>query len=307
MAQQFELLPSADALSPQETEAKAESIGVSKAQSPRLRTIILSVLAGAFISFGGLYYCVIMGDSSLSFALQRVGAGLCFCLGLVLVICCGAELFTGNILMVCGKASRKISFKQMLLNWLIVWFADFVGALIVVGLVVLAQVPDMNGGLVGQAMVHVAQTKVSPDWFVLLAKGILCNIFVALAVWISYSARSVTDKVLGIILPISAFVAAGFEHCVANMFFLPVGLMAQAGGYGDASVLTLGDVFYNLSAATLGNIIGGVLVGLAFWFAFAQRKAPEAVVEDAATAVGIEHTVGKSEGLQRAKGAHARS
>ena len=260
-----------DALSPAETEAKAEGIGVTKAGMSAGECFVSAMLAGAFIAFGGMYFCVFLGDSTMPFAAQRMVGGICFCLGLVLVLCCGAELFTGNSLMACAKASGKISWGGMLKNWVIVWLGNFAGALVAVALIYLAKVYAMNGGGVGEAMVSVAASKVTPDWFTLFFKGIMCNIFVCLAVWIGFAARTVTDKVIGIILPISAFVACGFEHCVANMFFLPTGLLLNTMGVGAPGAVTLGGVLFNLSAATVGNIVGGVLVGLAYWFIYAKR------------------------------------
>lgn len=261
-----------DALSPAEVEAKVESLGVEKVSMAIPKMFVLAMLAGAFIAFGGMYFCVFLGDSSIPFAVQRMVGGLCFCLGLILVLCCGAELFTGSCLMVCSKCSGKISWGGVLRNWVIVWLGNLAGALLAVFLIYMAQVQGMNGGAVGDAMVNVAAGKVSPDWIHLFFKGVMCNIFVCLAVWIGYSARTVADKVLGILLPISAFVAAGFEHCVANMFFLPMGLLLNTMGFGAPDVVTFGGIFYNLSAATLGNIVGGILVGLAYWFAYHQRK-----------------------------------
>ncbi|MDO5042527.1 MAG: formate/nitrite transporter family protein [Slackia sp.] len=265
-----------DALAPAEIEAKAESVAVGKAAMSVPKVIVLAMLAGAFIAFGALYFCVFLGDPSMPFAVQRAVGGLCFCLGLVLVLCCGAELFTGNMLMVCALASKKITLGAMLKNWGLVWFGNLAGALVAVALVYFAHIADMNGGAVGGAMISVAVSKVTPDWITLFCKGILCNIFVCLAVWIGFGARTVVDKVIGILLPISAFVACGFEHCVANMFFLPMGLLAKASGYTtavDASALDFGGVLLNLSAATLGNIVGGALfVGLAYWFVFHAKK-----------------------------------
>ena len=262
-----------DSLAPLEIEAKVEEVGVGKVGMAFSKVFVLAILAGAFIAFGGMYFCIFLGDPSIPFAVQRMVGGICFCLGLVLVLCCGAELFTGNSLIICAKASGKVSWGGMLKNWAIVWLGNLVGALAAVALVYLAQVWSMNGGGVGEAMVSVAAGKASPDWATLFFKGVMCNIFVCLAVWIGFSARTVVDKVIGIILPISAFVAAGFEHCVANMFFLPMGFIMNTMGYGADGVITLGGIAYNLSAATLGNIVGGLLVGLAYWFVFAKRAA----------------------------------
>ena len=260
-----------DALSPAETETKTEGIGITKAAMATGKCFVSAMLAGAFIAFGGMYFCVFLGDPTIPFAAQRMVGGICFCLGLVLVLCCGAELFTGNSLMCCAKASNKIGWAGMLKNWVIVWFGNLAGALVAVALIYFAQVYAMNGGAVGQAMVSVAAGKVSPDWFTLFAKGIMCNILVCLAVWIGFAGRTVTDKVIGIILPISAFVACGFEHCVANMFFLPTGLLLNSMGIGAEGAITMGGILFNLSAATLGNIVGGMLVGMSYWYIYAKR------------------------------------
>lgn len=265
-----------DELSPAETLAKAEDISVTKSKMGVAKCFVSAMLAGAFIGFGATYFMVFLGDSTMPFAAQRMVGGICFCLGLVLVLCCGAELFTGNNLMVTGLASKKISMGGMLKNWVVVWLGNLAGSLLAVALIFWANVGGMNGGAVGDVMVSVAVSKVTPDWFVLLGKGIMCNIMVCLAVWIGFSARTVADKVLGILLPISFFVAAGFEHCVANMFFLPTGLLMKTMGFGasvaNVGALDLGAIFYNISAATIGNIIGGAVVGLAYWFIYNQKK-----------------------------------
>ena len=242
---------SIDALGPAQTEAKAEALGVSKGSMPLSRMFVAGMLAGAFISFGAMFFCLFTSDSSLPFAVQRAGGGACFCLGLVLVLCCGAELFTGNSLMVCSLLSRKIGVGALLRNWVTVWLGNLVGSLVVVLLVYASQ---MAAG-------------------VIFAKGILCNVLVCLAVWIGFSARSVVDKVLGIFLPITAFVACGFEHCVANMFFLPSGFLMNSLGVGAPGAVALGGVVGNILIATLGNIVGGVAVGVAYWFAYRSREA----------------------------------
>ena len=230
-----------DALGPAEIEAKAETLAVGKAGMAGAKCFVLAMLAGAFIAFGATYFLVFLGDSAVPFAAQRLVGGICFSLGLVLVLCCGAELFTGNMLMVTGLASKKIKLGGLVRNWIIVWLGNLVGSLIVVALIYWCGVGAMNGGAVGNAMVSVAVGKVTPDWLVLMAKGIMCNVMVCLAVWIGFSARTVVDKVLGIMLPISFFVAAGFEHCVANMFFLPTGLALNVlGGVGAAGAVALG-------------------------------------------------------------------
>lgn len=261
-----------DALAPAAVEAKAESLAVGKTKLAPAKCFVLAMFAGAFIGFGAMFFCTFLGDvTPLPFGVQRLVGGLCFCLGLVLVLCCGAELFTGNSLMVCGVMSKKITWGAMLKNWVIVWFGNLAGALLAVFLVYMAAVPAMNGGAVGATFVTVALSKVTPAWLTLFFKGIMCNILVCLAVWIGFAARTIVDKVIGILLPIAAFVACGFEHCVANMFFLPMGLACKLGGFAAASAdaLDFGAILYNISAATLGNIVGGaIFVGLAYWFVY---------------------------------------
>lgn len=254
-----------DALSPVATLAKAVGIGVGKVAMRPGRMFISAMMAGAFIAFGGMYFCVFLGDPAIPFGAQRVVGGICFCLGLVLVVCTGVELFTGNSLMVCSLAERKIGLGGLLKNWVIVWLGNLVGSLVAVALIYLAATPALGGGGVGEAMVSVAAGKVALPPATIFFKGIMCNVFVCLAVWVAFASRTIVDKVVGVLLPISAFVAAGFEHCVANMFFLPTGLLLNSTGIGAAGAVTLGGVVCNLCIATVGNVVGGMLVGLAYW------------------------------------------
>lgn len=261
------------ALAPAATEAKAETVGITKADMHPVKCFVSAMLAGAFIGFGAMYFCTFLGDTSMAFGVQRIVGGLCFCLGLCLVLCCGAELFTGNVLMACAKASGKISFGDMFRNWIIVWIGNLAGALVAVFIVFMSNLQGMNSGEVGNAFVSVAAGKVSLAPQVLFFKAILCNILVCLAVWIGFSAKTVSDKIVGILLPISAFVACGFEHCVANMFFLPMGFILNGAGFGAVDAVTLSGIGYNLALATLGNIVGGLLVGMAYWFIYHKKQA----------------------------------
>lgn len=263
---------SPDALAPAATEAKAENVGVTKASMPGVKCFVSAMLAGAFIAFGGMYFCTFLGDPTMPFATQRMVGGICFCLGLALVLCCGAELFTGNVLLICAKASGKISWGGVLRNWGIVWLGNLAGSLLALFIIYMTNLQGMNGGAVGEAFVSVAAGKVALDPATLFFKGIMCNILVCLAVWIGFAGKTVADKVLGILLPISAFVACGFEHCVANMFFLPMGLVLNMGGFGAAGAITVGGIAYNLVLATAGNIVGGLLVGLAYWFIYRKKQ-----------------------------------
>ena len=265
---------SIDSLAPAAIERKAESIGVTKNALTLSRLIPLALAAGFFIGLGGLYFTLFMADSSLSFAVQRFAGALMFSLGLALVIICGAELFTGNSLMIGALASRKIPVGGMLRNWIWVWIFNLVGAVILVTLVYLSDTPKL--GQMGATMMKIAAGKVSLGWGTLFFKGILCNVLVCLAVWMGFAAHSVADKILAVLLPVSAFV--GFEHCVANMYFLPMGYLLASSGFPapagfDPSVITIPGIFYNLSAVTLGNLVGGFMVALVYWWAFAEKKA----------------------------------
>ena len=188
-----------------------------------------------------------------------------------------AELFTGNTMIVMTAASKRIKWSAVWKNWIVVFFGNFLGALVIVGLVFLSDMSAMNGGQVGQTMVSVAAGKMHADWLMLFAKGIMCNFLVCLGVWMAYASKTVADKILAVVFPISAFVACGFEHCVANMFFLPMGaLLASCGiapaGIDPASVNMLG-ALYNWSATVPGNIVGGALmVGMMYWFIYRKKK-----------------------------------
>lgn len=270
--------PSAVALTPAQTEAKAEEAALAKAAMPAGRCFVLAMLAGAFIGFGAAFFGMVMSDSSLTFAASRVLGGLCFSLGLLLVLCCGAELFTGNSLMVCAAASGRVRAGALARNWGIVWVGNLAGSVVLAGLMLMANLQGMNAGAVGDSFVSIAAGKASLPWEQVLGKGILCNMLVCLAVWIGFASKTVADKALGILLPITGFVAMGFEHCVANMFFFTMGLGCKAAGFGagvaGAGALTLGGACYNLVLATIGNVIGGaVLIGLAYWLAYRKPEA----------------------------------
>ena len=195
----------------------------------------------------------------------------------MLVLVCGAELFTGNSLMVCALNSRKIDLGSLLRSWVVVWVGNFLGALIVVALVWLAGIYKLNGEAVARSMVSIAAGKTSLDVPTIFFRGILCNVFVCLAVWIGFAGRTVVDKVVGILLPITAFVACGFEHCVANMYFLPMGVLMRILGYGldvaGAQTLDLGAALANIGVATVGNVVGGALiVACGYWFAYHKAE-----------------------------------
>jgi formate transporter len=277
-----------DAFSPREISEKVRSIGVSKARLPFLQTAMLGVLAGAFIGLGALYYTIVASDSTLGFATTRVLGGVVFSLGLILVSVGGAELFTGNNLMVMAWADRKITVAELLRNWTIVYAANAVGAVGLAATVYLADHGTMNGGAVGVAYVKIAAAKTALPFGEAFFKGVLCNVLVCLAVWLAMAGHTVADKILAIVFPISAFVAAGFEHSVANMYFIPLGMLLADGATLPAtlSVASLGwaGLASNLVAVTLGNIVGGsVMVALVYYLVYRRPALAE-------TRTGIERT-----------------
>lgn len=268
---------STEALAPAQITAKAEDLGITKTEMSFSRSFMLSIMAGAFISMGAMFFCLVVGDPNLPFAIQRVLGGLLFCLGLILVVVAGAELFTGNTMIVMTAASKRIKWSAVWKNWVVVFIGNFIGALIIVGLVFLAEMPSMNSGQVGQTMVSVAAGKMHAGWLALFAKGIMCNFLVCLGVWMAYASKTVADKILAVIFPITAFVACGFEHCVANMFFLPMGALLASLGIAPASIdpatVNMVGALYNWSATVPGNIVGGaIFVGLAYWLIYRKKQ-----------------------------------
>jgi formate transporter len=281
-------LPRVDALLPPEMAARAEQLGVKKAGMDAPGLFVLAVLAGAFIAVGALSATTVAAGAAgaLPYGVTRLLAGLVFSLGLILVVVGGAELFTGNNLLVMAWASRKVSTGLLLRNWGIVYAGNFVGAVATAALVYLSGHYRFGDGAIGKTALATAQAKVGLGFGEAVALGVLCNALVCLAVWLTYSGRTTTDKVLVIVPPIAAFVAAGFEHSVANMYFLPVALFIKAGAPapfwskigqapGDYPDLTWGPILFdNLLPVTVGNIFGGaVLVGAVYWFVY-LRNAP---------------------------------
>jgi formate transporter len=275
-----------DAPLPPAMAARASDLGVAKAGLDAQRTFVLAILAGAFIALGAMFATIVTaGASDVPFGLARLAAGVVFCLGLLLVVAAGAELFTGNNLIVMAWADRRISMRQLARNWAIVYAGNLVGAFATALLVFLARQYEFGDGAVGLNALAIANTKTSLGWGQAVALGVLCNALVCLAVWLSYGARTLTDKFFAILLPISAFVAAGFEHSVANMYFLPLGLLVKNGATdafwhttgaapGDYGHLTWSAAALdNLVPVTIGNIFGGaVMVGLVYWLVYRRPQ-----------------------------------
>jgi formate transporter len=268
-----------DLFSPQEIAARAADAGERKTHLNLLRLSLLSVLAGIYIAFGAVFSSVsITGMSGVwPYGFMKVTAGFTFSLGLILVVLSGAELFTGNSLMIISWMHRKITLAQLLGNWVIVFIGNFVGSLFIAALVLLGRLYTFSSGDLGKTMLTVANTKVQYDFVQALVLGVLCNILVCLAVWMAYSSRTTGGKILAIVFPIAAFIAAGFEHSVANMYIIPVALLVKAfdppfvASLGlDLSALTWSNfLLRNLLPVTLGNILGGAgFVGLFYALIF---------------------------------------
>jgi len=244
---------------------RVRKAGFEKANTSTAKLFVLAIMAGAFIALGALFYTLVVADSAFGAGPTRLLGGIAFSLGLILVVIAGAELFTGNALMVVALADHKISLAGLLRNWSIVFVGNFLGALIIAVCVVLAGV--MVSGALSDKVSEIALTKLQLSATEAFFRGILCNILVCLAVWMSFAARSVAGKVAVIIPPIAAFVGVGFEHSIANMYVLPV---AMIGGFIDWDMPGL---FFNLIFVTLGNIVGGgLLVAFPYWYIYIKSE-----------------------------------
>jgi formate transporter len=262
-----------------------EAAGVEKAARDALSLIVLGILAGAFIAFGALFMTVVAtGAAVLPFGVMRILSGVAFSLGLILVIVGGAELFTGDSLMIVAWASRRISAYSLLRAWILIYAGNIVGALGTAMLVFLAGHFNFGGGGVGKIALEIATAKAAITTEQLLFLSILCNVLVCLAVWMSFGARSNVDKVVVIVPPVTAFVAAGFEHSIANIYILPYALAVKrwAGNEFWASIgrtaadypdLTLGASLHNIGVSTIGNLMGGsLMVGMVYWFIYLRPR-----------------------------------
>jgi formate transporter len=248
-----------DAYAPAQIAQRVSDVGVRKARLPALTLALLGVLAGAFIGLGAMMFTLVASDATLGFAAQRLLGGLAFSLGLLLVSVAGAELFTGNNLIAMAWAGGHVRGGELLRHWALVCGANLAGAVGLALLVWLSGHASMNGGAVGRAAVAIASAKAQLPWGEAFFRGVLCNVLVCMAVWMAFAGRSVVDKAVAIVFPVTAFVAAGFEHSVANFYFFPLALLLGA-------PLSAGDMLANLAAVIAGNLVGGsVLVALVYW------------------------------------------
>ena len=257
--------------------------GVAKATSPLPTVVVLGILAGAYIGFGGMLSSTVTFDAAaqIGTGLSKLFGGAVFSVGLMMVVIAGAELFTGNNLMISSAITGKISYSNMIKRWIVVYLANFVGSLLIMTLFYYSGLWKTGNSALGATAVNVASTKVGLTFAEALWRGIGCNWLVCVAVWMAASARQTVGKIFAIFFPIMAFVTLGFEHCVANMYFIPTGILfsgvpqiatAVANIYPnvDLSALTWGNFLVkNLLPATIGNIIGGVVfVGMGYWYAY---------------------------------------
>ena len=279
--------PRLDALLPPEMAVACEAAGASKASRDAVTLLVLGTLAGAFIAFGAIFMTVVLtGTGDLPWGVARLLAGLVFSLGLILVVVGGAELFTGDTLMVVAWASGRISGGALWRAWMLVYAGNIIGALATAWLVLMAGQHGFAGGAVGRTALTIASAKAALPTAQLFFLAILCNVLVCLAVWMTFGARTTTDKVMVIVPPIAAFVAAGFEHSIANLYLLPyaLGIKAWAGPEfwiaagqmpTDFPSLTVGAALHNILVATAGNLLGGsAMVGAVYWFVYLRGKKP---------------------------------
>jgi len=275
-----------DALLPAEIAEKAEAVGAEKTRLDPVTLVVLAMLAGAFIALGALFATTVLAGAhgAVPYGISHFLAGLAFSLGLILVVVGGAELFTGNTLMVMAWAGGKVGLAEMLRAWAIIYVGNLVGAVATALLALLAGQYLLADGEIGARALAIAETKATLPFGRALFLGILCNVLVCLAVWLALGARSTSDKILAILLPVAAFVAAGFEHSVANMYFIPFGLFIRLWapasfwtGIGatpaDYADITWFGLVANLVPVTIGNVVGGgVLVGAVYWFVYLRKR-----------------------------------
>lgn len=287
-----------DAIMPPAMAIRAEEAGIRRAATDLQTIFVLSVLGGAFVAFGAIFATTVSAGSiaivspdgaaalsaGLPYGIVRLLIGIVFCTGLILVIVGGAELFTGNILIVMAWASRKVTSRALLMNWVVAFTGNFIGAIATAGLVFLTTQYTFGSGAVGLVALSTANAKAAHAFIPALTLGIMCNVLVCLAVWMCYSARTNIDRVVTVVPPIAAFAAAGFEHCVANMYFIPMGLFIKAGApdsfwssigrtAADFPALTWENFLGNLIPVTIGNIVGGaVMVAAVYWFVYLRPR-----------------------------------
>ena len=271
-----------ESLLPPEMAARAADVGESKATKKPIKSFMLAIAAGMHIGIAFVFYTVVTtGAAEMPYGMAKLMGGLAFSLGLILVVITGGELFTSTVLTLVAKVSGRITWSQLAKNWCVVYFGNFVGAMMLVGIMMVTKEYMSDGGLMGLNAMAISQHKLHHTFWQAVALGLMCNLLVCLAIWMTYSARSLTDKVIILILPVAMFVASGFEHSIANMFQVPMAIAiknfapaefwhmtgANIANYADLNVADF--VINNLIPVTIGNIIGGGLfVGIYFWMIY---------------------------------------
>lgn len=269
---------------PDEMAKVAEQAGLYKATKKKELSFFLALTAGVFISLAFVFYITVTMGPAPATGVTKLAGGLCFALGLILVVICGADLFTSSVLTVMAKASGLINWRQLITNWIIVYVGNFVGAMLLVALIWFAGQAMNSNGQWGLNVLQTADHKMHHTFIEAVCLGILCNLMVCLAVWLSYSGRTLVDKIAALLLPIGMFVASGFEHSIANMFLIPLAIVIRNFSPDTFwqtlnttpdrfSALTVTNfITDNLIPVTIGNIIGGgVLVGITYWMIYLRH------------------------------------
>jgi formate transporter len=286
-----------EAIMPAAMAVRAEESGIRRAASDPLAVFVLSILAGAFVAFGAIFATTVtagtgstfsadgtlVSSSAVPYGIGRLLTGLAFCVGIIVVIIAGAELFTGNNLVVMAWANGKVKTRALLLNWVLSFTGNSLGAILTAGLMFFTTQYTFGGGAVGLVALNIANAKASLAFVPALALGIMCNALVCLAVWMCFSARTNVDRVVTAVPPVAAFAAAGFEHCIANAYFIPMGMFIKAGApdsfwrsinktAADFPDLTWSNFIGNLIPVTVGNIVGGsLMVAAVYWFVYLRK------------------------------------
>ena len=275
---------SSDSLSPNEIADKVAHREMQKVNTNAFSTLVLAVLAGALIAIAGVYFTFATSQIIVTRTFTQVFGGLLFSFGLIAIVITGAQMFTGNTLGMMNVASRKLGVIKLLRNWTLVYFGNYLGAAATAGIIYMSKVWTKNGYQFGIKALMIAGPKASLGFVDAFFLGILANSLVCLAIYLGASGKKTTDKILGILFPTAAFIAMGFEHSVANMYFLTFALlikndpsllsaMQTAGVTVDTSHLDYLGMIHNLIPVTLGNIVGGsVFIGLVYWLAFMRNK-----------------------------------
>ncbi|GEM76983.1 formate transporter FocA [Vibrio sagamiensis] len=275
-----------DSLLPPQTAERAAEIGVSKATKAPAKSFLLAISAGVHIGIAFIFYTIVTtGAGDLPWGMTRLVGGLAFSLGLILVVVTGGELFTSSVLTLVAKASGRISWSVLFKNWAVVYIGNFVGAVLLVMCMLLTKQYMFDEGQVGLNTMAISQHKLHHSFFQAIALGVMCNLLVCIAVWMTFSGRTLTDKIAVMILPVAMFVSAGFEHCIANMFQVPMAIGikyfapetfwqmtgAEIAQYADLNMMSF--LINNLLPVTIGNIIGGgVFVGMWYWMIFLRDE-----------------------------------